>query len=553
MKRFFLLFVIININIAASAQKKNVLFIMADDFNFWLHNIGYYPQSFTPNLDKLSKRGILFTDASCSSPVCNPSRNALWSGYRPSTTDISRNGDGYVREKPGFENIVSMHQYFKQNGYYVYGGGKLWHPGRMGATDTDPTNWSKIFTGPTGANGGAFYKWESDADDLFQWSAGEYNVENANDTKLANHMAAFIKNYGNSENKNQPFFIGCGFFRPHLPWNCEKSFWDLFDPDTLQMPKGYLVNDLDDIDNTGVDKKHAEVIAENKWKEGIRAYLANLAFADYNVGKVLDALDNSEFKNNTIVCFMGDHGWHLGEKDRWSKYALYDLAHRTTLIIYDPSATGNGKVCKKVVSLQDLYPTLVALTGLPEKNDIEGNNISPLLKNPDDETWDKPVLMTYAGTNILKTNQWRYIHSDKSPQLYKIDSDPYEWYNRINDPEVKYVVDSLKTTMDSIVNFGLELKGKLTSVNQIPSKTQNKPVLKTTLTYDSCLLLDLTYTTPVVEISIYNLSGSLLQQNMVYGELDNVRFNLNFKINAGIYILQVKDDEREFSEKFVVL
>ena len=552
MKKNILFLQLVFIATVAFAQQKNVLFIMADDFNIWLNKSGYYPQSITPNLDKLANRGVLFADASCSSPVCNPSRNALWSGYRPSTTGISSNKGGYVREISGFENIVSMHQYFKQNGYFVYGGGKLWHPGKMGSTETDPTNWSKIFTGPTGANGGSFYKWESDADDLFKWSAGEYDIENANDTKLANHMAGFISNYGNSENKDKPFFIGCGFFRPHLPWNCEKSFWDLFDPDSLQIPQGYLENDLDDIDNTGVDKKHAEVVAENKWKEGIRAYLANLAYADYNVGIVLDALDNSEFRDNTIICFMGDHGWHLGEKDRWSKYALYDMANRTTLIIYDPTAEGNGKICKKVVSLQDLYPTLVALTGLPEKQDIEGNNIKPLLNDPELQTWDKPILMTYSGTNIIKTNEWRFVDSDKSPQLYNIKNDPYEWYNLVKKPEYAEIIGDLKEEMDSIIDFGLALKDKLTSTGYIPNVPESKSILKSTLAYDSCLLLDLTYTAPFVKLTVYDLAGRKMQENNLFGEMDNVRVQLNKQMKPGMYILHVVDDEGEFSEKFVL-
>ncbi len=537
---------------SANAQKKNVLFIMADDFNFWLNRSGYYPQSFTPNLDRLADRGVFFADASCSSPVCNPSRNALWSGLRPSTTGISSNSGGYVREIPGLENIVSMHQYFMQNGYFVYGGGKLWHPGKMGSTETDPDHWSGLYTGATGANGGSFYSWASESDDLFKWSAGDYDVENANDTKLAHHMANLILNYSNSENKDKPFFIGCGFFRPHLPWNCNKEFWDLFDPDTLQIPQGYLEDDLDDIANTGIDKKHEEILADNKWKEGIRAYLANMAYADYNVGVVLDALDSSEFRDNTIVCFMGDHGWHLGEKDRWSKYALYDIAHRTTLLIYDPSAGGNGTVCKKVVSLQDLYPTLVALTGLPEKKDIEGNNISALLENPEDPDWNEPIVMTYAGTNIIKTNKWRLVDSDKSPQLYKVDSDPWEWHNLVNDTKYKTVIDSLSNEMDSIIGIGTALKDKLTSTGHLFPVSKQKTVLKTKVVYDSCLILDLTYTTPLVALSVYDVLGRKVQENTVFGETDNVRLALNRQLKSGVYVLHLKDDEQEFSEKFII-
>ena len=232
--------------IKLEAQKKNVLFIMADDFNHWAHCIGYYPQSITPNVDKLASKGVLFTDAQCSSPVCNPSRNALWSGLRPSTTGISTNGGGYVRDIAGFENIVSMHQYFGENGYYTYGGGKLWHPSRMGAHETDPEHWSSLYTEGTGSPGGNIEEWTSPSQaegGLWTWGAGDFDVETSNDTKMARHMAEFISSYS----KEKPFFVGCGFFRPHLPWHVAKQFWDLFSSDTLNIPAGYLENDLDDI------------------------------------------------------------------------------------------------------------------------------------------------------------------------------------------------------------------------------------------------------------------------------------------------------------------
>ena len=134
--------------------RKNVLFLMADDFNYWTGTNGYYPAAQTPNIDRLAKKGIMFLQAYCSSPVCNPSRNALWSGYRPSTTGIDDNGAGYVREKPGFENIVSMNQYFMQHGYFTYGAGKLWHPAKMGGEETDAENWTQLDRGVSGCNGG---------------------------------------------------------------------------------------------------------------------------------------------------------------------------------------------------------------------------------------------------------------------------------------------------------------------------------------------------------------------------------------------------------------
>ena len=448
------------VSIVNAKQKKNVLFLMADDFNFWLHEIGYYPQALTPNLDKLANRGVLFTDAHCSSPVCNPSRNALWSGVRPASSGIMGNQDGYIREIPGFENIVSMHQYFMQNGYYAYGAGKLWHPGRMGVEHTDKENWSEINPIGTGSPGGNINRWSANMKG-YSWSAGEFNLkEDANDTKMAYEVAEFITNYKTNSENDQPFFIGCGFFRPHLPWNCHKQFWDLFSPDTLQIPKGYLENDNEDIPvPVGNTEIHAIINKAGKWKEGIWAYLANLAYADYNVGIVLDALDKSPYKENTIVLFMGDHGWHLGEKNRWSKHEVYDQANHTTLIIYDPSAKGNGNKCTKVVSMQDLYPTLVELCGLPVKKDIEGRSIAPLLKNPEDKKWNWPILMSYNNVHYIKTNEWRFIDEGDKSQLYHTAVDPYEWVNLFGKSGYDNIVEKLRFEIDSIRNVGRKMWG----------------------------------------------------------------------------------------------
>ncbi|PWJ37978.1 sulfatase [Sediminitomix flava] len=438
-------------------KPKNVLLIIADDFNHWLKELGYYPQSYTPNLDKLARKGVLFSDAHASSPVCNPSRNALMSGLRPATTGIVSNATGYIREKKNLENTVTLNQYFTQNGYYSYAVGKIYHPGAMGISKTDPENWSELNTNQSGSHGGKFYKWRSLGSKAFSWSAGDFPLEESSDTQNAQSVASFIQNY----DKDQPFFIAPGLFRPHLPWNAHKSFFDLFDADTLKTPIGYLANDAEDIPIKYNGTNHYdEVIKADKYKEALHAYLANLAYADYNVGLMLDALENSTAKENTIVVFFGDHGWHLGEKDRFSKHAVFDLAHRTSLIIYDPSAEGNGKICKKVVSLQDIYPTLVELCGIEEKKDIEGRSITNLLQNPEDQSWNHPIMSTYRDTHTIKTNEWRLIENAEKSQLYHTAIDPYEFHN-VYKPENMGIANQLRTQMDSILQIGqkiLEMK-----------------------------------------------------------------------------------------------
>ncbi|PWJ37888.1 sulfatase-like hydrolase/transferase [Sediminitomix flava] len=455
---WFILFIGITTIPAHAQEQKNVLFIMADDFNHWLKKIGYYPESITPNLDALADKGVLFSDAHASSPVCNPSRNAIWSGIRPSTSGISSNGDGYIRDKAGFEKVITMNEYFKQNGYHVFGGGKLYHPGKMQGEEVDPNNWSELYVDGTGSNGGSFYKWESETDGLFKWSAGEFDLNTTGDTKLANATAKWISEYEGEK----PFFAAIGLFRPHLPWNAHKQFFDMFNPDDLPTPKGYLTNDADDIKASyNGTQNYKDVIADGVYQEALRAYLANMTYADHNVGIMLDALNESKFKDNTIIVFLGDHGWHLGEKDRFSKHAVFDIAHHTTLIIYNPSAEGNGKVCQKVVSLQDLYPTLVSLCGLDTKSDAQGNDLSPLLADANDTSWDKPIFMSYGDQNIIKTNKWRYVDKGDQSQLYDIENDPYEWTNLYGTEGFtsnSQVVTSLKSQINSMLVEGNQIR-----------------------------------------------------------------------------------------------
>lgn len=468
MKKIKLLGVLMGLMVTfgLKAEQKNVLVIIADDFNHWANCMGYYPQSITPNVNSLAQEGVLFKEAYCSSPVCNPSRNAFMSGLRPSTTKFWTNsgnpwGD-YIRDIPGAEDIVTLNQYFMQNGYYVYGGGKIYHPGLMGSYETDPDNWSALYTNGTGSPGGSYYAWASDNDDLFKWGAGEFDVETSNDTRLARHMANFISTY----TKEEPFLVMAGLFRPHLPWNCHKQFYDMFSPDTLNIPVGYLPGDVDDLPvlPNAMDI-HTEIVGDNEWKNGIRAYLANLAYADFNIGIMLDALKASDFANNTIVVFYGDHGWHLGEKDRWSKHAVYGHANHTTLIIYDPSANGNGQISTKVVSLQDIYPTLIDLCGLPDKEHLEGNSIKPLLQEPNSAAWNHPIISNYNGTDYMRTNEWSLINRNGGFELYNLEADPYEWYNLgyQADSITKYsgVADSLKHILDSIVQIGLDIREEL--------------------------------------------------------------------------------------------
>jgi hypothetical protein len=331
--------------------------------------------------------------------------------------------------------------------------------------EVDPVNWSTLNTHPSGCSGGTYNRFEAESwtQMVYSGNTSPMDESNCNDLALANDVAALLAGYPASENKDKPFFIACGFFRPHLPWNSPKEFWDLYDQGSLTIPPGYKSGDLADIPGASAANIHQELVDKDKWIEAIHAYLACISLADHNVGVVLDALENSVYKDNTIVVFVGDHGWHLGEKDRWSKFAVYDQANHTTLVIYDPQAGGNGSVCSKVVSMQDLYPTLIELAGLPPKTDIEGRSLLPLLNDPSRSDWDYPVLMTYSSTDYIKTNQFRFVNDGTSSQLYNIAIDPHEWDNLYGLPGSGVIVDMLKGKIDSMKQIGFGLKSKLLS------------------------------------------------------------------------------------------
>ena len=460
MKKLLLFTVILTVAISGYA-KKNVIFLMADDFNYWTSKHGYYPQAKTPHLDALANKGVFFRDAHCSSPVCLPSRNALWSGLRPTTTNIDANGEGFFRDKPGCENAVSMNQFFKENGYFVYGAGKLYHPGKMGGKDTDPDNWSQLNKNGSGCGGGSLYKYCNSAKSNYCFSANpaQMTEDNCNDFGLAHDIKKVIEGYSTSANADKPFFIACGFFRPHMPWNSPKYFWDLFDYNSLEKPVGYHPSQAPG------NNIHQDFVNNGQWMRAIQGYLASCALADSNVGVVMDALNNSPHKDSTIVLFMGDHGWHLGEKGRWGKFSVDDQANHTTLIIYDPTAAGNGEECIKPVSLQDIYPTLVELCGFPKKENIEGSSLKPLLDDPDDPTIEGLAFSTYNGKNYIKTPQWRLIDNGGESQLYNNIDDPYHWTNLYGQAQYNDVVVMLRNKMDSLMAIGDYVKSR---INEIP-------------------------------------------------------------------------------------
>ncbi len=417
---------------AEPARPLNVLFIAVDDLNHWVGHFGRNKQTITPNIDRLAERGVSFQNAYCAAPACNPSRTALMSGRRPSTSGVYRNPHDW---RPAIPPERTLPSWFRQHGYYVAGAGKIYHGGFPRRSEWDdyfrkPNRGRKV----SGRRGGV--------------GALQFQQLEADDDVLADHHVVGWCIEQLQREHESPFFLACGIFRPHLPWNVPRKYFDMHPLQQIQLPP-HTEADLDDLPEAAVKMArpqgdHRKVRKAGLWKELIQAYLASVTFADAQIGRLLDALDASPHAANTLVVLWGDHGWHLGEKQHWRKFALWEEATRAPLIWVAPGVTPRGGVCRRPVDFMCVYPTLVDLCGLPMPDHLEGRSVRPLLENPAAE-WRHAAVTTHGFQNhAVRTERWRYIrYADGSEELYDHTADPYEWKNLAGQAAVAAVKSSL--------------------------------------------------------------------------------------------------------------
>jgi arylsulfatase A-like enzyme len=419
---------------AASARSRpNVLFMAIDDLNDWIGCLGGHPDVKTPNLDLLAERGVLFTNAHCSAPACNPSRASLMTGILPSTSGVYHNPQPW-RKSPALADAVTIPQHFMAHGYSAVGGGKIYH-----GAFPDPPSWQGYFPSQK----------KNKPDDPmppnrpingipntahFDWGPVEVPDEQMGDRKVAAWAIRQLR-----KKHDKPFFLGCGFFRPHLPWYVPTKYFDMYPPDKITLPN-VNENDLDDVPPIGKkmarpERDHKKVIEHKQWRKAVQGYLASISFVDTCVGRVIDALDKSAYADNTVIIIWSDHGWHLGEKLHWRKFALWEEATHNVLMVVAPGVTRPGQRCSRPVSMIDIYPTLIDLCDLAAKDELEGRSLLPLLKNPEAK-WDRPALTTHGRNNhSLRCERYRYIrYSDDTEELYDHDKDALEWHNLAGDP-----------------------------------------------------------------------------------------------------------------------
>ncbi len=411
---------------AAETQKPNVLFISIDDLRDWVGYLGRNPQTKTPNIDRLAKMGVSFTRSYCAAPVCNPSRAALMSGMRPFTSGVYNNNNDWRTVIPEDRPLTST---FRRAGYFVAGAGKIYHES---------------------------YKRRSEWDDYLEGEGGKGKqrlAERAKDDGVGGIKFApldceddalpdyAITDYGIAQLRkkhDKPFFLAVGLHKPHMPWNVPQKYYDMFPLEGIQLPP-VKVDDLADIPPAGVGMArpqgdHAAMVKSGRWKEAVQAYLATIAYTDMNIGRLLDALDKSAYRDNTIICFWSDHGWHLGEKEHWRKFALWEEATRSPLIWVVPGVTKAGGSCERPVDFMSIYPTLCDLAGIAVPKHVEGQSIKALLADPK-APWTMPAITTHQFNNHAVRNETtRYIrYANGDEELYDNANDVNEWTNLAGD------------------------------------------------------------------------------------------------------------------------
>lgn len=404
---------------AEQASRPNVLFIAVDDLNHWIGHLGRNRQTSTPSIDRLAGMGVSFSNAHCAAPLCAPSRAALLSGLRPGTSGIYFNDSPWATTVTAEQSLVTR---FRAAGYETLGMGKLWHGG-LGY----PEQWADRGREDNTGNGKSELTDRSVGGIRFGILHGD--DESVSDTAIADYGIRQLKS-----SHEGPFFLTLGFRKPHMPWNVPQKYFDMHPLDQIQLPP-VQEDDLNDIPPAGLrmakpEGDHATMLESGRWKEAVQAYLATVSYVDGQIGRVLDALEQSEYAGNTIICLWGDHGWHLGEKQHWRKFALWEEATRAPLIWVVPGMTQPGTVCSQPVDFMSIYPTLCGLAQIPLPGHVEGVSIQQLLQQPETE-WKQPAITTFGRNNhSVRDSRWRYIHyADGSEELYDHESDPYEWTN----------------------------------------------------------------------------------------------------------------------------
>jgi uncharacterized sulfatase len=440
---------------AQNVKKKNVLFVVSDDLNNCLGCYGH-PLVKSPNVDRLAKKGMVFNHAYCQFPLCNPSRASFMTGRRPDVTKIYNNTIDFRKNLP---DAITMAQLFRRAGYAVTRVGKIYHygvPKQIGTSGLDDEkSWDKVIN-PIGV--------DRKEEDLLKnytpkngigaalcWHASDSPDEKHTDAIGAAEAIKIME-----QKHDKPFFLAVGFYRPHVPWIAPKKYFDQYPLEQIHMPKEPAA--LRTVAPAAAFASAAPNygITDEECRQSIRAYYASVKFMDAQLGKLLDAMDRLKLWDDTIVVFISDHGWLLGEHGCWQKMHLFEESARVPMIVAAPNNKAPGKTCDRVVELIDIYPTVAEFCGVKLAHAVDGKSLMPLLDDPA-LPWKKGAYtqVTRGGSKnsppymgySVRTERWRYTEWDdgkKGVELYDHAADPKEHRNLAADPKFATEVEQLR-------------------------------------------------------------------------------------------------------------
>ena len=447
--RFLLTCLLFSPLTATCGEKPNVLFLICDDLNCDLGSYGH-AQVKTPNIDRLAARGLRFENAYCQYPLCGPSRASFMTGLYPDQTLIRENS---ILLRDRLPDVTSMSQMFRNNGWFATRIGKIYHynvPNSIGTPGhDDPASWDDTFN-PIGRDKAEEKKIFSLIPHSFgatlSWLAADGTDQEQTDGIAATEAITRLKRH---QTDKKPFYLAVGLYRPHTPYVAPKSWFDLYPLDKIPVPvtePNYLETLPKAARKTIRFKKEQIDLDPAVARKAIQAYHAAISFADAQVGRILDTLDETGLASNTIVIFTSDHGYHMGEHGHWQKMTLFENATRVPLIIATPEMKAKGASTKCPAELIDFYPTLAELSHLKPPAGLPGVSLAPLLSDPAARPRQDALSQLNNGYS-LRTERYRYTEwgmlGEAGNELYDHQTDPSELHNIASDPAQKELISQL--------------------------------------------------------------------------------------------------------------